>query len=184
MDEKRRSKVSELETDEQVAFSLQEKENKRAHVDKMQAFIDDDEVLYARVAELYKDKTLTDDDIVQRLVDLINERSEELALSQLIKSIKQGQSQKRKRNPTRSQLISEMKTYLKNQRFYKPHQLRGKTYEEIERLYYHCKRYIEKKYIPMGTEEIPSKKKRSLKTSLLRRRMIHKEMKIALLLIR
>ena len=52
----------------------------------MQTFIDEDEVLQARIAELYKDKTLTDDNRVQRRVDLINERGVQLALSQLSKS--------------------------------------------------------------------------------------------------
>lgn len=126
----------------------------------MQAFIDEDEVLQARIAELYKDKTLTDDNRVQRLADLINERGVELALSQRSKSMKQGQSQKRKRNTTKSPLMSVMKTYLKNQGFYKPHQLRGKSYDEIAHLYYHCKRYIEEKFIPMGTEETASKKQK------------------------
>ncbi|PWA89665.1 hypothetical protein CTI12_AA099850 [Artemisia annua] len=115
MDEKRRSKVTEVETDEQVAFSLQEKEKKIAHGELMHALIDADEVLQARVEELYKDKTLTNDDRVQRLVDLINARSEEVefadsinarseevALNELIQPIKQAQSQKRKRNPTRA----------------------------------------------------------------------------------
>ena len=160
MDEKRRAKVSELETDEQVAFILQENEKKRAHADKMQAFIDDDEVLQVRVAELYKDKTLTDNNRVQRLADLINERGVELALSQRSKSMKQGQSQKRKRNTTKSPLMSVMKIYLKNQGFYKLHQLRGKSYDEIAHLYYHCKRYIEQKFIPMGSEETSSKKQK------------------------
>ncbi|PWA67741.1 hypothetical protein CTI12_AA315280 [Artemisia annua] len=93
----------------------------------MQAIIDADEVLQDRVAKVYKDKTLTNDDRVQRLADLINARSEEVeladlinarseevALNELIQSIKQGQSQNRKRNPTRAQRISEMKRQLKD----------------------------------------------------------------------
>ncbi|PWA36790.1 hypothetical protein CTI12_AA596490 [Artemisia annua] len=116
----------------------------------MQAIIDADEVLQARVAELYKDKTLTNDDRVQRLADLINARSEEVALNELIQPIKQAQSQKRKRNPTRAQRISEMKVYLMHQGCYKSAQLRGMTYDEIERLYYRIKRYVDK-FIPMGT---------------------------------
>ncbi|PWA86238.1 hypothetical protein CTI12_AA141440 [Artemisia annua] len=132
MDEKRRSKVSEVETDEQVAFSLQEKEKKIAHGELMQAIIDADEVLQARVAKLYKDKTLTNDDRVQRLVDLINARSEEVeladlinarsvevALNELIQPTKPAQSQKRKRNPTKAQRMSEMKVYLMHQGGYK-----------------------------------------------------------------
>ncbi|PWA67679.1 hypothetical protein CTI12_AA315640 [Artemisia annua] len=151
----------------------------------MQVIIDADEVLQARVAELYKDKTLTNDDRVQRLADLINARSkevelsdlinarsEEVTLNELIQPIKQAQSQKRKRNPTRAQRISEMKVYLMHQGCYKSVQLRGMTYDEIERLYYRIKRYVDK-FIPMGTEE-----------TLLRRRMIHKEKKTALLMIR
>ncbi|PWA66555.1 hypothetical protein CTI12_AA324850 [Artemisia annua] len=80
----------------------------------MQAIIDADEVLQARVANLYNDKTLTNDDRVQRLADLINARSEEVeladlinarseevALNELIQPTKQAQSQKRKRNPQR-----------------------------------------------------------------------------------
>ncbi|PWA56696.1 hypothetical protein CTI12_AA416280 [Artemisia annua] len=122
MDENRRSKVSEVETDEQVAFSLQEKEKKIAHGELMQAIIDANEVLQARVAKLYNDKTLTNDDRVQRLADLINARSEEVkladlinarseevALNELIQPTKQAQSQKRKRNPTKAQRMSEMK---------------------------------------------------------------------------
>ncbi|PWA84260.1 hypothetical protein CTI12_AA111440 [Artemisia annua] len=81
MDKNWRSKV---ETDEQVAFSLQEKEKKIAHGELMQAIIDADDVLQARVAKLYKDKTLTNDDRVQRLADLINARSEEVELADLI----------------------------------------------------------------------------------------------------
>ncbi|PWA41134.1 hypothetical protein CTI12_AA556230 [Artemisia annua] len=96
----------------------------------MQAIIDADEVLKARVAELYTDKTLTNDDRVQRLADLINTRSEEVeladlinprseevALNELIQPIKQAQSQKRKRNPTRAQRISEMKKSYRSQFF-------------------------------------------------------------------
>ncbi|PWA60971.1 hypothetical protein CTI12_AA377950 [Artemisia annua] len=63
---------AEVETDEQVAFSLQEKEEKKAHEELMLAIIDADEVLQARVAKLYEDKTLSKDDRVQRLADLIN----------------------------------------------------------------------------------------------------------------
>ncbi|PWA36530.1 hypothetical protein CTI12_AA599030 [Artemisia annua] len=170
MDENRRSKVSEVEIDEQVAFSLQEKEKKIAHGELMQAIIDADEVLQARVAKLYKDKTLTNDDRVQRLADLINARSEEVeladlinakseevALNELIQPTKQAQSQKRKRNPTKAQRMSEMKVYLMHQGGYKSARLRGMAYEEIERLYYRIKRYVDK-FIPMGTEETPSKK--------------------------
>ncbi|PWA42269.1 hypothetical protein CTI12_AA546300 [Artemisia annua] len=106
----------------------------------MQAIIDADEVLQARDAKLYKDKTLTNDDRVQRLADLINARSgeveladlinarsEEVALNELIQPTKQSQSQKRKRNPTKAQCMSEMKVYLMHQGCYKSAQLRGMT---------------------------------------------------------
>ena len=159
MDEKRIDKVSEFETDEQVKFRLEEEEKKRAHGQQMQAFIDADEVLQAKIEELYNDETVNADDRVQRLADLISARYEELTLNELIKSMKQGQSQKRKRNPTRRQLMSEMKIYIQHQSQYKASDLRGMEYEEIERLYYRIKRYVEN-FIPMGTEETPSKKKK------------------------
>ncbi|PWA44388.1 hypothetical protein CTI12_AA525840 [Artemisia annua] len=152
---------AEVETDEQVVFSLQEKEEKKAHGELMLAIIDADEVLQARVAKIYEDKTLSKDDRVQRLADLINarsqeveladlsnSRSEEVASNQLIQPKKQAQSQKRKRNPTKAQRMREMKIYLMHQGSYKSARLRGMTYDEIERLYYHIKRYVEK-FIPI-----------------------------------
>ncbi|PWA48896.1 hypothetical protein CTI12_AA486800 [Artemisia annua] len=82
----------------------------------------------ARVAKLYEDNTLSKDDRVQRLADLINARSqeveladlsnarsEEVASNELIQPKKQAQSQKRKRNPTKAQRMREMKIYLMHQ---------------------------------------------------------------------
>ncbi|PWA85916.1 hypothetical protein CTI12_AA145190 [Artemisia annua] len=75
---------AEVETDEQVAFSLQENEEKKAHGELMLAIIDADEVLQARDAKLYEDKSLSKDDRLQRLADLKNARSQEVELADLL----------------------------------------------------------------------------------------------------
>ncbi|PWA91308.1 TPX2 domain-containing protein [Artemisia annua] len=165
-------KVSEVETDEQLEFSLQEEEEKIAHGALMQAIIDADEVLQARVAILYDDRTLTKADRVQRLADLINQiseevefadllnaRSEEVALNELIQPTKQARSQKRKINPTKKISMGDMKVYLIHQGGYNSTRLRGMTYEEVERLYNRIKRYVDS-FINKGTEDTPSKKQK------------------------
>ncbi|PWA51303.1 hypothetical protein CTI12_AA350750 [Artemisia annua] len=106
--------TAEVSTAEEVAKTVDEAE--------LANFMDEKRRSKARVAKLYKDKTLTNDDRVQRLADLINARSEEVeladlinarseevALNELIQLTKQAQSQKRKRNPTKAQRMSEMK---------------------------------------------------------------------------
>ncbi|PWA69607.1 hypothetical protein CTI12_AA296490 [Artemisia annua] len=138
---------AEVETDEPVAFSFEDEEQKKRHGELMLATIEADEVLQARVAKLYEDSTLSPDDRVQRLADLINARSqevdlpdflnargEEVASNKLIQPKKRAQRQKRKRNPTNAQRMSNMKTYLKHQGCYTSAYLRGKTYDELENL--------------------------------------------------
>ncbi|PWA64190.1 hypothetical protein CTI12_AA344870 [Artemisia annua] len=75
---------AEVETDEPVAFSFEDEEQKKRHGELMLATIEADEVLQARVAKLYEDSTLSPDDRVQRLADLINARSQEVDLADFL----------------------------------------------------------------------------------------------------
>ena len=150
--------VSAATTDE--VYTAEEKEKRRAHGERMQAFIDSDEVLQARIKKLYTDETVNADQKVQKLADLINERYEELSLKGLITSIQQRQSQKRKRNPTGRLGMGVMKKYIQHQGMYKASRLSGMTYEQVEILYYQIKKYVESFTKPMGTEETPSKKQK------------------------
>ncbi|PWA47666.1 hypothetical protein CTI12_AA497310 [Artemisia annua] len=152
---------AEVETDEPVAFSFEDEEQKKRHGELMLATIEADEVLQARVAKLYEDSTLSPDDRVQRLADLINARSqevdlpdflnargEEVASNKLIQPKKRAQRQKRKRNPTNAQRMSDMKTYLNRQGCYTYAYLSGKTYDELENLQNYIKRSIAN-FVPM-----------------------------------
>ncbi|PWA95250.1 hypothetical protein CTI12_AA052010 [Artemisia annua] len=164
---------AEVETDEPVAFSFEDEEQKKLHGELMLAIIEADEVLQARAAKLYEDSTLSPDDRVQRLADLINARSqevdladflnargEEVASNKLIQPKKPAQRQKRKRNPTNAQRMSDMKTYLNRQGCYTYAYLSGKTYEELENLQNYIQRSIAN-FVPMDvtTEKLSKKQK-------------------------
>ncbi|GKC15672.1 reverse transcriptase domain-containing protein [Tanacetum coccineum] len=58
----------------------------------------------------------------------------------------------RNKPPTRTRLRSIMMTFLKHQGNYKHHQLKGKSFEEIQVLYEKEKRFIDN-FVPMGSAE-------------------------------
>ena len=72
------------------------------------------------------------------------------ALDDMISSIKKGQ--KRPRKASQAQVIARMKKFLCMQAGWKMTQLKGKSYKEIQVLYYRAFRR-NKDFIPMNSEE-------------------------------
>ncbi|GJU63263.1 hypothetical protein Tco_1245098 [Tanacetum coccineum] len=68
------------------------------------------------------------------------------------------------KTPTKGQLRNLMMTYLKHMGGYKHNQLKGKTYEELQRLYERQQKSIQD-FKPMDTEEIKDSAKKDDSTS-------------------
>ena len=83
------------------------------------------------------------------------------ALNAMINSIKK--NQKKQRQPSKIQVIAGMKKYLCHVVGWKMSQLKGKSHEEIERLYYRAFRR-DKDFLPMNSEEEARRFKRAGET--------------------
>ena len=80
------------------------------------------------------------------------------AINAMINSFKK--NQKKQRQPSKIQVIAGMKKYLCHVAGWKMSQLKGKSHEEIEGLYYRAYRR-DKDFIPMDLEEEARRYKRS-----------------------
>lgn len=111
--------------------------------------IDTDPEVKRKAIELIEDQSLTEEERTDQIADFINKKNK-IALDEMINSIKKGP--KKKGKPSKSQVTYGMKKYLCHQANWKMYQLKGKSHEEIEVLYYTAFRRS-KIFIPMGTEK-------------------------------
>ncbi|GJU68732.1 hypothetical protein Tco_1254991 [Tanacetum coccineum] len=82
-------------------------------------------------------------------VELMNKRKKHFAMLRA--------EEKRRKPPTKAQKRNQMSTYLKNMGGYKHNQLKGKSYEEIHKLFDNEMRRVNT-FIPMDSEEVKSTK--------------------------
>ncbi|GJR85567.1 ribonuclease H-like domain-containing protein [Tanacetum coccineum] len=150
-----------LHAEEQAQFERLQKERvvqeeaSRAAIyeemDNIQAMIKADEQLAARVQveeqELYSIKEKS-----RLLVEMIAERKRFFAA--------QRAAEQRSKPPTKTQMRNKMCTYLKNMGGYKHNQLKGKSYEEIQKLFNKTYKQVHS-FVPMASDdkEKGSKKK-------------------------
>ncbi|GKD97135.1 hypothetical protein Tco_1381032 [Tanacetum coccineum] len=142
-----------LHAEEQAEFKKMQKERvvqeeaSRAaiyeEIDNIQAMIEVDKKLAARFQaeeqELYfiKEKS-------RRLVEMIAERKRFFAA--------QRATEQRSKQPTKTQMRNRMCTYLKNMGGYKHNQLKGKSYEEIQKLFDKTYKQVNS-FVPMASDD-------------------------------
>ena len=121
--------------------------------------INNDPEVKAKEIQLIVDLSLIEEQRSTQLADFIRMKNDQ-ALDDMISSIKKGQ--KRPRKPSQAQVIAGMKKFLCMQAGWKMTQLKGKSYKEIQVLYYRAFRR-NKDFIPMNSEEEKTRYFRSLK---------------------
>ncbi|GKC55476.1 hypothetical protein Tco_1078221 [Tanacetum coccineum] len=142
-----------LHAEEQAEFERLQKERaaqeeaSRASIyeemDNIQAMIEVDEQLAARVQaeeqELFSIKEKS-----RLLVEMIAERKRFFAAQRAV--------EQRSKPPTKTQMRNRMCTYLKNMGGYKHNQLKGKSYEEIQKLFNRTYKQVNS-FVPMASDD-------------------------------
>ncbi|PWA89426.1 hypothetical protein CTI12_AA109180 [Artemisia annua] len=132
---------------------------------QIELMIATDPVVKQKEIELLADRSLTEEQRSAQLADFILMKNDQ-AFDDMVSSIQK--SQKKKRKPSKAQVIAGMKKFLCNQANFKMSQFRGMTYEEIESHYYIWFRRTRHDFIPMDSQK---------ETEFLKRHGIHMESK-------
>lgn len=117
--------------------------------EEIEHMINSDPEVKKKAIELIADKSLTTKERSAQLADFILMKNDQ-ALNEMIGSIKK--NQKKQRQPSKVQVIVGMKKFLCHVAGWKMCQLKGKSHEEIEGLYYRAFRR-DKDFVPMNSEE-------------------------------
>jgi hypothetical protein len=117
--------------------------------EEIEYMIANDPVVKRKAIELVANKTLTEEQRSAQLNDFIQMKNQQ-ALDDIIGTVRQ--SQKKSRQPTKAQIISEMKTYCCHVGGWKISQFKGMSHERIEGIYYRVKRK-DSSFTPIDFEE-------------------------------
>ncbi|GKB47747.1 hypothetical protein Tco_0898500 [Tanacetum coccineum] len=115
-------------------------------MDSIQAIIEADEQLDARL-QAEEQKQFFIEEKSRMLVDMIAERKKFFAT--------QRAAEQRSKPPTKTQIRNIMCTYLKNMGGYKHNQLKGRSYEEIHKLFDKAYKQVNS-FVPMDSEMVKS----------------------------
>ncbi|GJR98529.1 hypothetical protein Tco_0270703 [Tanacetum coccineum] len=142
-----------LHAEEQAEFERLQKERaaqeeaSRAAIyeemDNIQAMIEADEQLAARV-QAEEQELYSIEEKSRLLVEMIAERKRFFAA--------QRAAEQRSKPPTKTQMRNRMCTYLKNMGGYKHNQLKGKSYEEIQKLFDKTYKQVNS-FVPMASDD-------------------------------
>lgn len=124
---------------------------------EIEFMIANDPVRRKKAAELIANTTLTEDQRSAQLKDFIEMKNQQ-ALDDIIGTVRKGQ--KKSRQPTKTQIIAEMKTFCCHVGNWKMAQFNGMSHDQIEGIYYRVKRQ-DSNFIPMDLEPEVKKSKRS-----------------------
>ncbi|GJU06911.1 hypothetical protein Tco_1123341 [Tanacetum coccineum] len=161
--EKPLKKKDQIALDEELALRLQaeeqaelekervaQEEASRAAIikelDSIQAMIDADEQLAARL-QAEEQEQFSIEEKSRMLVEMIAERKKFFAA--------QRAAEQRSKPPTKNQIRNRMCTYLKNMGGYKHNQLKGRSYEEIQKLFDKAYKQVSS-FVPMDSEVVKS----------------------------
>nr|GEU60411.1 uncharacterized mitochondrial protein AtMg00810-like [Tanacetum cinerariifolium] len=143
-----------LEAEKQETTRLrraQQDEEANISWDNIQAMMDSDRLLAERLQAREREEFL-DVQKARLLVELIEKRRKHFAALRA--------QEKRNRTPIKSQMKSQMSTYVKNMGGYKHSQLKGKSFDEIKKLF--DKKMIRvNTFVAMGSEAQESSTKRT-----------------------
>ncbi|GKC14638.1 hypothetical protein Tco_1011420, partial [Tanacetum coccineum] len=143
---KKTGRKTQIQLDEELAFKIhaeeqaklermqrervEQEEASRAAIieelDNIQAMIDADEQLAARL-QAKEQEQFSIEEKIRMLVEIIAERKRFFAAQRAV--------EQRSKPPTKAQIRNRMCTYLKNIGGYKHNQLKGRSYEEIQKLF-------------------------------------------------
>ncbi|GJW66065.1 hypothetical protein Tco_0117949 [Tanacetum coccineum] len=112
-------------------------------MDNIQAMIEADEQLAARV-QAEEQELYSIEEKSRLLVEMIAERKRFFAA--------QRAAEQRSKPPTKTQMRNRMCTYLKNMGGYKHNQLKGKSYEEIQKLFDKTYKQVNS-FVPMASDD-------------------------------
>ncbi|GKC17682.1 hypothetical protein Tco_1014464 [Tanacetum coccineum] len=149
------AKLIKEEKKERVA---QEEASKAAIIeefDSIQVMTDADEQLAARLQAEEQEKFSIEENS-RMLVEMIAERKKLFATQRATKQ--------RSKPPTKNQIRNRMCTYLKNMGGYKHNQLKGRSYEEIQKLFDKAYKQVSS-FVPMDLEEVKSSETRTEESS-------------------
>ncbi|GJX70785.1 hypothetical protein Tco_0307956 [Tanacetum coccineum] len=162
--EKKIGRKTQIQLDEELAFRLhaeeqadlermqrervaQEEASRAAiieELDSMQAKIEVDEQLAARL-QAKEQEQFSIEEKSRMLVEMIAERKKFFAT--------QRAAEQRSKPPTKAQMRNRMCTYLKNMGEYKHNQLKGRSYEEIHKLFDKAYKQVNS-FVPMDLEVV------------------------------
>lgn len=117
--------------------------------EEIEYMITNDPVVKKKAIELVANKTLTEEQRSAQLADFIQMKNQQ-ALDEIIGDVRKGQ--KKQKQPTKAQVIAEMKTYCCHVGNWKRSQFKGMSYDRIEGIYYRLKRQ-DSDFIPIDFEE-------------------------------
>ncbi|GJV83442.1 hypothetical protein Tco_1523340 [Tanacetum coccineum] len=124
-------------------------------LDNIQAMIDADEQLAARL-QAKEQEQFSIEEKIRMLVEMIAERKRFFAAQRAV--------EQRSKPPTKAQIRNRMCTYLKNIGGYKHNQLKGRSYEEIQKLF--DKVYTQvNSFVPMESEGVKGSEARTEESS-------------------
>ncbi|GJY32984.1 putative ribonuclease H-like domain-containing protein, partial [Tanacetum coccineum] len=173
--EKKTKRKTQIQLDEELAFKIhaeeqaklermqrervEQEEASRAAVieelDSIQAMIDADEKLAARL-QAEEQEQFSIEEKIRMLVEMIAERKRFFAAQRAV--------EQRSKPPTKAQIRNRMCTYLKNIGGFKHNQLKGRSYEEIQKLF--DKVYTQvNSFVPMESEGVKGSEARTEESS-------------------
>ncbi|GJW57304.1 hypothetical protein Tco_0104035, partial [Tanacetum coccineum] len=138
---------TELEEEDKLARQREEEASRAAiikELDSIQAMIEGDEQLAARL-QAEEQEQFSIEDRSRMLVEMIAERKKYFATQRAV--------EQRSKLPTKAQMRNRMCTYLKNMGGYKHNQLKGRSYEEIQKLFDIAYKQVNS-FVPMDSEVV------------------------------
>ncbi|GJU28552.1 hypothetical protein Tco_1167173, partial [Tanacetum coccineum] len=120
-------------------------------LDSIQAMIEADEQLAARL-QAEEQEQFSIEEKSRMLVEMIAERKKFFAA--------QRAAEQRSKPPTKTQIRNRMCAYLKNMGGYKHNQLKGRSYEEIQKLFDKAYKQVNS-FVPMDSEVVKSSETRT-----------------------
>nr|GEY24804.1 hypothetical protein [Tanacetum cinerariifolium] len=140
--EKRRSEITAAEETSKAAINQE--------LDDIQAMIEVDEKMASRL-QSEEQEQFTIKEKSRMLVEMIAERKRFFAT--------QRAAEQRSKPPTKAQMRNKMCTYLKNQAGYNHNQLKGRSYDEIQKLFDKAYKQVNS-IVPMDSEVVKDSRKK------------------------
>lgn len=142
--------------------------------EEIEHMINHDPVVKKKAIELIANKTLTEEHRTAQLADFIQMKNQQ-ALDEIIGKVKKGQ--KKHRQPTKAQIIHEMKVFCCHAGNWKMTNFKRMSHDQIEGIYYRAKRQ-DSSFKPIDFEEV-ERFKQSKRKALTTEDQVTKRVKVS-----